>query len=144
MLTTEISRLSSKVAPATKDTAHKVAGVGKDIYDRSPSLIRKYPRLSVGLAGAGGAGAITGGFMGLEAISPLIPGDFNFAFGTHTPKGNEWKPWNPNTQQFEKEKEDYNWVKYVAIGGVAIAAIGVLGYLVKNLNTTVELVTPKK
>lgn len=80
--------------------------------------------------------------MGLEAISPVIPGDFNFAFGTNTPGGNVWKPYNPKTGEYEDEKKDYAWVKYVAIGGIAILGIGVSAYLLKNVNTTVSLVAP--
>lgn len=127
IISKQLSNISSKLAPAAKT---------------SSSLISKYPLASAGLAAVGGAGAITGLYAGAEAISPYIPGDFNFAFGSKTPGGNVWKPYNPQTGKFENEKKDY--LKYVAIGGIVIVGIFGVGYLLRQANTTVGVFKPAR
>lgn len=127
IISKQLSSISSKLAPAAKT---------------SSSLISKYPLASAGLAAVGGAGAITGLYAGTEAISPYIPGDFNFAFGAQTPKGNVWVPYNPQTGEYEKEKKDYDYLKYVAIAGVCVIGLFGIGYVVRQANTTVGLFKP--
>jgi hypothetical protein len=143
-LSKQVAELSSKIMPVAKGASDRVLVVGRDVYGKAPTFISKYPGASVIGAGVLGAGGITGAYMGLEALSPYIPGDFNFAFGSTTSKGNVWAAVDPKTGKLENEKQDYSWIKYVAIGGVAIVGIGVVGYLLKNVNTTVGYVVPQK
>lgn len=137
-----VGELTSKIAPAAKAASDRIIIIGRDVAEHAPSFISKHPLLSVGLAGVGGAGAITGTYMTLEKVSPHIPGDFNFAFGSGTPSGNIWKPYDPEKKKFVEEKKDMGWVKYVAIGGVAILGIGVLGNFVGKAGTTISLIAP--
>lgn len=139
-VTKQLGDIASSLGHVTKSLADTVGSLGKRAYDEAPSIIGKYPRLAVGVAGAGGAGLVTGTYMGLEAISPYVPGDFNFAFGTTTPEGNVWKPYNQKTGKYEEEKKDYGYLKYIAIAGIGVVGIFGIGYLLRQANTTVELV----
>jgi len=139
-ITKQISDIATSLGRVSKSLADTVGSIGKRAYNEAPSIISKYPVAAVGVSGVGGAGLATGTYMGLEAISPYIPGDFNFAFGTDTPKGNVWRPYNPKTGEYEDEKKDYSYLKYIAIAGVGVVGIFGIGYLLRQANTTVELI----
>jgi hypothetical protein len=144
VISKQLGEIASKLTPAAKSAGETVIRIGDDAYRAAPGIIAKYPLPAAVGAGLVGAGGITGVYMLTEAASPYIPGDFNFAFGDKSPGGNVWKPYNTQTGKYEDEKKDYGWVKYVAIGGVAVIGILGVGYVMKQANTTVSIIKPRK